>query len=138
MSQMANEIGLGLPISINHPWFLALIGKAGFPINFSDFYGKTGRFDGSLPASGGATYTIFFSNAPFFGGQLSSMNGDASNDSNLFFSVAPNWAGNIKAINNTTGLSCVMPKIGSTTWGGTVGNILRPGQTDSITILPSN
>jgi hypothetical protein len=66
------------------------------------------------------------------------MNGDASSNSNLFFSSAPNWTGNIKAINNTTSASCVMPKTSSTTWGGTVGNILRPGQTDSITILPSN
>lgn len=138
MSQIANEVGLGLPLSVNHAWLLQLIGKVGFPISFTDFLSKTGRFDGSLPATSGGTFTIFFSNAPFFGGQLSSMNGDASGNSNLFFSSAPNWTGNIKAINNTTSASCVMPKTSSTTWGGTVGNILRPGQTDSITILPSN
>lgn len=138
MSQIANEVGLALPISINHPWLLQLIGKVGFPISFSDFYGKTGRYDGSLLCTG-STPAIFPGNAPFFGGTISDVQGDATSIF-LFFTGAPAWTGNIRVKNNTTGISIVLAKNNSTTWSAAPGvsNLLRVGQTDSFTITPSN
>jgi hypothetical protein len=141
MSQMAHEVGLSLPISINHPWFLLLIGKSGFPISFSDFYGKTGRFDGSVLANSGA---IQLGGAPLFGGTLgSAFSGGTGASANIIFNTVPQWTGNLKLTNNTTGASLVMTWLGPSIpnqWGGSPvpANFIRNGFTDNFTITPSN
>ncbi|WP_143155721.1 MULTISPECIES: hypothetical protein [Burkholderia] len=142
MSQIATELGLSLPLSINHAWVIALAGKSGLPVSFSDLLGKTGRYDGNN-AVGGVNPANISLNNPFFGGTLSAMNQSTTNGNmTLSFSVAPNWSGNIFAKNNTTGASAILAMQNSTTWSvnGASGNILalREGFTDSFTILPSN
>lgn len=142
MSQIATELGRSFPLALLDPWVLALAGKSGVPVSFSDLLGKTGRYDGSNTV-GGVNPAIIFLNNPFFGGTLSSMSQSTTNGNiTLSFSVAPNWSGNIFAKNNTTGASATMFKQNSTTWAanGASGSILalREGNTDSFTILPSN
>lgn len=142
MSQIATELGLSLPLSLNHPWVLLLAQVGGLPLSFNTLLSKTGRFDGSLfCASGGGGQTINFGGAPWFGGQLLSAGQNVTiPTTSIGFSVAPNWPGNILLRNNTTGASIVLPKTGSTQWsaGGTVGNLFRAGQTDNFTVLPSS
>lgn len=142
LSQIANEVGLSLPISINHPWLLNLINKSGLPVSFSDFYGKTGRCDGNLLGQGGGGSPTFinFSSSPFFGGTLVSLLVDSTPETLLNVGAVPNWTGNIKAINNTTGVSIVLSPYSATYWrsGSAPANLIRSGVTDSFTILPSN
>jgi hypothetical protein len=145
MSQMANEVGLSLPVSINHAWLLKLIGKAGFPISFSDFYGKTGRIDGSFfAATAGSGATITFGNPAFFGSSLNSGTlGSPGGNFTLVFNSTPGWTGNLLFKNNTTGASVVMNNSGGGlsnqfSIGSTPGNLVRAGQTDNFSITPSN
>jgi len=146
MSQIAAELGLSLPISINHTWIIALAGKSGLPVSFSDLLGQTGRYDGALAITGGPTYGSAFS-APFFGGSFSGFSQGAIGVGQpdyliISFGVAPRWTGNLRILNNTTGASAVLPKINSTTWQlqNADPNIAenRGGHTDSFTIIPSN
>lgn len=139
MSQIATELGLSLPLSLNHSWVLQLAQVGGLPLSFSQLLGKTGRFDGSLATSSGGGSNFVTISSPFFGGTIDNLvTGAGFNETQLNFSVAPNWAGNILAKNNTTGASVVLPKINATTWQTTfVANLVRAGQTDSFTILPS-
>jgi hypothetical protein len=140
LSQIANEVGLSLPVSINHAFLLKLIGKTGLPVSFSDFYGKTGRFDGALAVSSNSPPAAGFPSSPFFGGTLQIIQGTPGTGYYLFFSVAPNWSGNIHVINTTTGVGQILPQISSIEWGNGSGfvGLLRPGVTDNFTILPSN
>jgi hypothetical protein len=152
LSQVATELGLSAPLSLGHAWIIALAGKSALPVSMSDLLGKTGRFDGSVFANSGAygndgSLTL---NNPFFGGTMTQL---ATVDSNnpagvplrtqLQFSIAPGWTGKILAKNNTTGVSVTLTMSSSTLWwsgatGGFPSNFIRPGQTDSFTILPSN
>lgn len=150
LSQIANEVGLSLPVSINHPWLLTLINKPGLPVSFSDFYGKAGRYDGSLLCqSEGGSQVIQFSSSPWFGGQLSNLVAVQNIFTGQYSLIlgcasAPNWGGNLSVRNNTTGVSIVLPKMDSVDWGlqgsspVTPTNLLRLGNTDSFTVLPSN
>lgn len=141
MSQVATELGLSLPLSMSNPWVIALAGKSALPVSFSNFLGKTGRYDGSNTVSSGPAYSISLNN-PFFGGTLNSLSQQGAGNLTLGFSSSPNWSGNIKVTNNSSGANGVLSKQNSTTWflAGANGNILstRSGNTDSFTILPSN
>lgn len=146
MSEMANEVGLSLPISLNHPRLLALVGKSGPPISFSDFYGRTGRFDERLIAydEGYPTnvYYVVFNDAPFFGGSLNQLRCGSSGTSvaTLTFDASPNWTGNILVKNNTTGANVLLSPVGSI-WqaDSTPGNLLRPGVgSDFFTLVPND
>ncbi|WP_157648387.1 hypothetical protein [Burkholderia ubonensis] len=143
MSQVATELGLAMPLSINHAWVIALAGKSGLPVSFSDLLGKTGRFDGNLTMTANISDTFTSDpSAPFFGGTFHGM--DQANNGNLaaFFSGSPGWSGNISVKNNTTGASGILSKVDANTWQllGANPNIVRNrgSQTDSFTILPSN
>lgn len=48
MSDVAAEIGLSLPLSLNHPTVLTLAGKSGLPVSMSDLLGKSGGYTGPL------------------------------------------------------------------------------------------
>lgn len=135
MSQIATELGLSLPLSINHAWVIALAGKSGMPVSFSDLLGKTGHFSASLTGGGaGPVLGVNFSSAPFFGGQLNQLMQQSASLS-LTFSVAPNWGGNIAV--GTTGYSTVLTKTNSTTWSGTGNFLPANGQNELITVYPS-
>ncbi|MGY6240532.1 hypothetical protein ACW910_24120 (plasmid) [Burkholderia ambifaria] len=144
MSQIAAELGLSLPISINHTWIIALAGKSGLPVSFSDLLGQTGIATGNATGtSGGGGITAPFS-SPWFRGQISQLGATTGGAPGLTvsisFSSAPNWSGNILLKNNTTGGSIVLPKVNSTSWSinSNPGNIVRSGFTDNFTIQPSN
>ncbi|MDN7993586.1 hypothetical protein QZM97_26255 [Burkholderia orbicola] len=142
MTQIATELGRALPLALLDSWVVALAGKSGAPVSFSDLRGKTGRYDGNN-AIGGVNPASISLNNPFFSGTLSSVSQSTTNGNmTLSFSVAPNWSGNIFVKNNTTGASAVLSKQNSTTWAvnGASGSILalREGDTDNFTILPSN
>lgn len=150
MSQVATELGLSLPLSINHAWVIALAGKSALPVSFSDLLGKTGRFDGSVTTgaiSGSRSIDWTRGSAPFFDSSLSEVAWTSSSTATLFlWSVSSSWASgkNILVKNNTTGVSAVF-----TPYSGGVGsiwfasgidanNLIRNGASDSFTILPSN
>ncbi|MDN8066209.1 hypothetical protein [Burkholderia vietnamiensis] len=145
MSQIAIELGLALPLSISHPWVIALAGKSALPVSFSDLLGKTGRWDGaaiavSLPGG----ISIQSINAPFFGGTISYAIFVTFGDANQFeigFASAPNYSGNLKIVNNTDGTtSAVLTKTNATTWDSVTGlsnSVIVLGVNKSYTILPS-
>lgn len=142
MSQIATELGLSLPLSINHAWVIALAGKSALPVSFSDLLGKTAQPTWSGTPSGSPVVVMNMS-VPFFGGTTSSIGSDGSTPvQNLFlqFSSAPNWSGKIKITNTSTSSSSVLSKVNSTTWelvGGSVGP-MRTGVTDNYMLSPSN
>ncbi len=155
MQQIATELGLSLPLSLNHPWVIALAGKSALPVSFSDLLGKTAQFNGSVTfqmGSGGSFGYIssITSLGAFFGGSggvLNNMFDTSGNSAQLVFSVAPNWSGNIKVTNQTTGASAILTKQNATTWQTTSagtntipGNALPAGGTTTATMLiqPSN
>lgn len=159
MSQIATELGLSLPLSINHPWVITLAGKSALPVSFSDLLDRSGRYDGSALAqsTGGQFPTIYATLYPamMFGGTLSTIgfNNAPGNVWTLTISFSapptpgvfpPHWSGNLKVTNNTTNTSFVLPQTSTYVWSITqtsasnpYANVVRLGQTDSFTILPS-
>ncbi|MCA8203202.1 hypothetical protein LGM71_19300 [Burkholderia sp. AU33545] len=145
MSQIATELGLSLPLSINHPWVIALAGKSALPVSFSDLLGKSGRWDGAATAvslPGGVSIQSI--NAAFFGGVISYAIFVTFGNANQFeigFSSPPNYSGNLKIFNNTDSTtSAVLTKTNSTTWDSATGlsnNVIVLGVNKSYTILPS-
>ncbi|PRH46123.1 hypothetical protein [Burkholderia multivorans] len=143
MSQIAAEIGLTLPLSINHPWVIALAGKSALPVGFSDLLGQTGTATGNATATSGGGGIIAPFSSPWFRGQISQLGATTGGlpglTVSIAFSSAPNWNGNILLKNNTTGGSIVLAKQNSTSWqvNSNPGNIVRAGFTDNFTIMPS-
>lgn len=142
MSQIATELGLSLPLSMNHAWVLALAGKSALPASFSDLLGKSGRFDGNILTQDGGTFPVTvvlnLANAPWFGGHMSQLATLVGGGRELVFSLAPNWSGNISVKNNTTGVTAIYTKTDSVTWNSPTYNLGNIGDNDSYTILPSN
>lgn len=143
MSQVATELGISLPLSLEDSRVLALAGKTGAPISFSDLLGKTGRFDGSVLCQGDSSpgYFINLASAPFFGGGLAELAVNEAGGGLTFLSIggSATWTGNILVQNNTTGASVALPNAGGGDWqiAGITTNLMRPTFTDSFTILPS-
>ncbi|WP_158683434.1 hypothetical protein [Burkholderia sp. BE12] len=144
MSQIASELTLSLPLHLEHPWVLALAGKSGAPVSFSNLLGQTGTATGNATATAGGGGIIAPFSSPWFRGQISQLGATTGGlpglTVSIAFSSAPNWSGNILLKNNTTGGSVVLPKVNSTSWqvNSNPGNILRAGFTDNFTITPSN
>lgn len=158
MSQIAAEISKTLPLSLLDPWVIALTGKSGAPVSFSDLLGKTGSFNGSVTftmGSGVRFGTVQSSPSPltaFFGGTISIITTGTGNGSSgsINFDTsqpAPNWSGNIKITNQTAGASGVMTKQSAYVWSGSgmqagtiPGGGLSGGQSTTATMLiqPSN
>ena len=146
-SQIATELGLSLPLSINHPWVLLLAQTASLPVSFSDLLGKTGRFDGNLQFvyTGSPFYLwhVSFGN-PFFGGSFfdmetsSNMSGNPTAPISLNFNTLPQipTAQNILVKNNTTNVSLAFGwNISTHTWtAATIPANFITGNNDSFTI----
>lgn len=147
MSQVAVELGLSLPLSVNHPWIVALAQKSGLPVSFSDLLGKTGRFDGNVAINATGFGPM---SAPLFGATLvqltGAFNGTILTQANINFATGtwpPNYTGKLLLTNNTTGISCVCTQTipgGSPSWSNQSPpqNVIRANVTDNFTILPSN
>ncbi|MEM5294253.1 hypothetical protein VSR82_07905 [Burkholderia sp. JPY481] len=143
MDQVATELGLSLPLSMNHAWVLALAQKSGLPVSFSDLLGKTGRFDGNLATTSANNVNVaFISNAPFFGGTIAFIRTDFGvNETDISFNTTPNWTGPILITNHSSGVSARVPYVGSGSWflSGAVANLIRTGATaDAFTIQPTS
>jgi len=147
MSQIAGELGLSLPLSMNHPWVIALANKSALPVSFSDLLGKSGRFDGNV--SIGSSQAAFGPlSGQLFGAPLAQLqgvfNGALLTEVLILFAngtFPPTFNGNFKLINNTVGQSCICThqSPGSNTWQNTSppGSIIRPNTNDNFTILPA-
>lgn len=145
MSQIANELGLSLPLSINHAWVLKLAQKSGLPVSFSNLLGKTGRFDGNVQTgaiSHGRSIDWTNGAAPFFDTSLEEVAWTSSTSASLFTWAASTWwTGNILVKNNTSGVSGVFTPAGAGIWAASgidANDLIRNGATDNFTILPSN
>lgn len=146
MSQIATELGRTLPLSLLDSWVIALAGKSGAPVSFSNLLGKTGRFDGVRTAaqtgSGGNIVYHVDTAAPFFGGSLSTLNENLFGTVTLTTTVAPNWTGNISVKNNSNGVSAVLAYQGGSppSWSASSQGVVIPDASSaySYTILPSN
>lgn len=155
LSQIAAELGLSLPLSLNHAWVIALAGKSAPPVSFSDLLGKTGSINGAITfrMGSGAGFGTVSSTTPL--GALFVANvlyidnmGDSSGASaRIFFSTPPNWSGKFLVTNQSNGASALLTQQNSTTWAtssgaaGTIpGGLLPAGGTTSATMLvkPSN
>jgi hypothetical protein len=138
MSQIAAELGLSLPLAIEHPWVLALAALSGVPISFSSLLGKTGSFNGNIFVNSNGNGA--FPSPPFFGTTLAQLTWSLSN---IQISTSgpnlPTWQGNVKLTNNTTGVSCVLAYIGAG-WqaNSPPSGIVQLNATDSYTLTPSN
>lgn len=145
MSQIATELGLSLPLSLQHAWVRALAQVGGAACDFNSLRGKTGRFDGIITTfqtgSGGSTaYHAALNPAPFFGAVLGNIN-EALIGGSISVTIAsgtPSFTGNIVVKNNTLGHAQILSWNGSF-WSGTdsSGGIVPGVSTYSFTILPS-
>lgn len=149
MSQIAAELGLSLPLSLNHTWVEALANKAALPVSFSDVIGKTGRFDGNLyvDITDGSTIAEIDTSIPFFNITITSLYSANSNGGQLGIfanGTPPPSISKVLIKNNTTGASAVLgtPISGQAWTAKGVSNwssVIRPAYiTDNFTILPSN
>ncbi|QVN18764.1 hypothetical protein [Burkholderia pyrrocinia] len=143
MSQIAAELGRTLPLSLLDSWVVALAGKSGAPVSFSDLLGQTGTATGNATGTSGGGGIIAPFSSPWFRGQISQLGATTGGAPGLTvsisFSSAPNWNGNILLKNITTNASIVLGKQNSTSWqvNSNPGNIVRAGVTDNFTIMPS-
>jgi hypothetical protein len=143
MSQIAAELGLSLPLSLQHAWVRALAQVSGAACDFNSLRGKTGRFDGNLPTQASAGFFITFNNAPFFGGGLQTAQYIVNTgEADIFFNALPAaWRGNLLLRNNSTGAQAVLA-FNPTSPGfwqtmSAPANLMRNGAVDSYTILPN-
>lgn len=73
MSQVAAELGKSLPLSLLNPDVVALAGKSGPPVSFSDLLGKSSGFPSTMTAgvgtvdtnNGGYDSELYFSDGSF-------------------------------------------------------------------------
>lgn len=153
MSQIATELGLSLPLSINNAWVLLLSGKGALPVSFSDLLGKSGRFDGASNIQEADSFDYFapLPNVQFFGSALTSIDESSANGLSVFTqrgSLAAHNPSKILVKDNTTGQSAVLSQVPGTgtltvalQWNvkpGSIGIFGNAGQSHSFTILPSN
>lgn len=155
LSQIAAELGLSLPLSISHPWVIALAGKSALPVSFSDLLGKTGSFTAGVTfqMGSGANFGSVNSTTPlgalFSAGiiYMDNMGDQSGSSARIFFSTPPNWSGNFLLTNQNTGGTALLTKQNSTTWATTSGaagtfpgGLLPAGGTTSATmsVKPSN
>jgi hypothetical protein len=152
MSQIATELGLSLPLSINHPWVLALAAKPTLPVSFSDLLGQSGHVNanGTVQQQSAFVFYVDFTGTPFFsvsGGYIWRLEeaNSAANLSVFSTDLHPTYTGNVIATNTTLGRSLVLSYVGNGQWGGSAGGgaggigiFSNAGATYNFTIYPSN
>ena len=138
MSQVAAELGISQTgLNLNHGWVRALAGQNSGAVSMNSLQGQTAQPNFNATASGA---DVSFS-APFFRGTATFLTNGPNPSSPLVlaFQTAPNWSGNIRVTNNSAGLSAVLTKQDSVTWG--VASyptfIIRSGSTDNWTLSPA-
>lgn len=148
-SQVATELGLSLPLSMNNAKVLALAGKSALPLSFSDLLGKSGSVSGNFLCSQVGSpyfyYYIDFANSPFFGGTLGQMQSVSNGTGvvSLYPNSTTNWGNigeSVTVKNNTTGVSVTLNAGQSPPrwWFSTTpSNFLRLGQTDNFSVYPT-
>lgn len=152
-SQVATELGLSLPLAMNHAWILLLSGKYSLPISFSDLLGKSGNCGGSaqIQQSGNFDFFASFSNIPFFNCSIIEIE-ESTSGGLVVYSAQGSYAAQnpakILVKDNTTGQSAVVPQLSGTGNGliglqwqlkpGGIGIFGAAGQTHNFTIYPSN
>lgn len=134
MQQIATELGLSLPLSLQHSWVRALAQVSGASCDFNSLRGKSGRFDGALAGSGNA---VQLNNYTIFSGAMNDIFSQ-SGQTTLVFNTIPTWTGNFRIRNNSTGQAVVVtPTVGQPNqWAFNDGvtSIVRNGVSDSFTI----
>lgn len=138
MSQIAIELGISLPLSINNAWVLALANKTALPVSFSDLIGKSGRVDGNFNVnSNGSAGTV--TPYTFFGGQVWQIGNFGGFFVNVNTGAVPFYKGPIQVINHTTGVTTRATWNGSNAWNNASppANSVALGQTNNVTIVPS-
>jgi hypothetical protein len=146
MSQIATELGLSLPLSINHPWVIALAGKTALPVSFSDLLGKSGHCNASgtvrMDAGGGNIFYLVnvVPNVQFFDSQISQIiEQQIGPPIGVTAANTPTaYTGSLIVTNTTLNRSSVLTYVGSGEWAGDSGIGLygNDGQTYNFTIYP--
>lgn len=147
--QVATELGLPLPLSMNHAWVIALANKSALPVSFSDLLGKAGSFSGSVTGAGGSGTFLSASfpipNPQLFDVKLNNINEQSGSIRLGFVSVGGSppayYSGNVIVTNVTYGLSAVLTPgwtVGQgNVWIGTGPSIVPPnGSVVEFTVYP--
>jgi hypothetical protein len=140
MSQVATELGISLPLSIEDSRVLALAGVTAPPVSFSNLLGKAASFTGNVSITQVQEFLIAGNpNAPFFSGTLDEIGMTTNSGDQIRVASSPVsfWTGSITLTNNTTGASMTLPYLGSGIWGATDttgGQLVRVNHTDSFTV----
>ncbi|WP_147432263.1 hypothetical protein [Pararobbsia silviterrae] len=142
MSEIATEIGTSLQLHLGDSRVIALAGQSALPVSYSELVGKTGSITGNLGVAGeqmpsGVSFVNF--SLPFVSGQTSGITSKPSiNSYTLIFTTAPNWSGQIKITNNTSGSYVILTQESPTEWLGVSqtgsGAWITPGNNDNFTI----
>lgn len=139
MSQIATELGISLPLSLEDSRVLMLAGKTAAPISFSDLLGKAASFTGNVAVTQVQEFLLAGNpDAPFFGGTIDEIGLRTNAGTQVQVETSPEslWTGSIALINNTTGVSMTLPFLGGGAWGAadTTGGRLVRIATDNFTI----
>lgn len=143
MSQIAAELGISLPLSLDDSRVLMLAGKTAPPISFSDLLGKAASFTGNVAITQIQQFVFAGNpNAPFYGGTIGLIKLTTNSGNAIDVVASPDslWTSSIVLANNTTGVSMTLPYLGNSggsTWGATDttgGQLIRNGHTDNFTI----
>lgn len=153
MSQIATELGLSLPLSINHPWVIALGGVGPtLPLSFSDLLGRSGHVNtnGTIHERSSLDYYVPLTGTPFFDALGYYVSNLEEVGVGAYLTVSINnpgslYTGKIKVTNVSLGYSLVLSYVGNGNWGGNTGGGAggiglsgRAGNTYNFTIYPSN
>lgn len=154
MSQVAAELGLSLPLSINHPWVILLSGNASppaLPVSFSQLLGQSGnyQFSGLIQQNGNFDYFVGLGENIFFGSLLDSLH-EGSATGVIVYTINSSAIANPQKIivtNKTENKSAVLSQVPGTGTGGvnlqwqllsgSIGIFGNAGQTHNFTIYPS-
>lgn len=140
MSQIAAELGLSLPLSLQHSWVRALAQVSGAACDFNSLRGKTGRFDGNVSVNGVGVGSL--GNSPFFGVPLNALGNQGGQLSvNVNGATPPSYTGSIRVTNNTTGVGAVLAYQGGTPASWVLNSPppnITPAGISNYSITPSN
>lgn len=153
MSQVAAELSRTLPLSLSDPMIIALAGKPGLPVSFSDLLGQTGGFskNGTVVQAGSFEYYVNLPVVNFFRGNSQFKLDESTSSANLLvtnFGQPINWTGKLSVTSHLGGSifqQLTLSYIGGQQWGGAggggaggIGIYGSSGVTMAFIIYPSN